>query len=331
MSEESKAQEKSKAQKPGLAGALMAKWSPLVDPAKFPDWPGARAMQQLEELQRASQSWQNLMSPALAAFNEINQRAAEAVGEMNRVVEHQARLFQHGVNFAIFEQTRPINEKTHDLLSIDWEAIAREHAQGAKQLADRGWFLSMDSPFYFHRHFSVMIRAGRWEECERELQDHFEELLPTIRDNLAARFAERKAILEEAFGHHSEGKYFGAISLFLSQSEGVGRDIFGASPLSRKPENVQILKDWLDQRVAANSWFDEFWRSILRVLPITARTDRLAAYKDPLNRHRILHGEDLTYGTKRNSLKAIAWIQYVASFATLDELHGPLGKSASSS
>ena len=184
----------------------------------------------------------------------------------------------------------------------------------------------MDFPFYslrLQRRSLVMIRHDRWEECACELEEYFEERLPTIQKDLTTRFPQRKAILEEAFQHHCEGKYFGAILLFLSQSEGIGKDIFGASPISREPKNLQTLKDWVDQRVDRTDLFDEFWQSILRVLPMTENTKRLGAYKDPLNRHLVLHGDDLTYGTKRNSLKAIAWIQYVASFAMLDDENGP--------
>src|SRR5271156_1755569 len=54
-------------------------------------------VQQLQELQRTTQSWQNLMSPALAELAEINRRAAEASAEMSRIMEHQATLFQLGV------------------------------------------------------------------------------------------------------------------------------------------------------------------------------------------------------------------------------------------
>jgi hypothetical protein len=164
-----------------------------------------------------------------------------------------------------------------------------------------------------------MIRDGRWVECERELQEHYEERLVSIRDDLTTRFPERKTFLEEAFELHCEGRFVSAIPLLLAQSEGIGRSIFGTSPLSKSKEARKILKKWLDERIIEGSWLEEFWRSILRALSITEDTDKLDAYEDPLNRHGVLHGSDLTYGTKIKSLKAIAWIQYVASFAILDE------------
>jgi hypothetical protein len=325
MSEESKAQEKSEAQKSWVKGPF--RLSPSVDPSKFPWWPNRATMQRIEELQRVSQSWQKLMSPGLAALNEIGQQFPEGFGYMNRMMEQQIKLFQSGVYSAYFEQAR----KIHELASIDWEAAGREHAEGARELANRGWFITMELPFNAHRHFCSMIRDGRWEECERELQEHYEKVLVSIRDDLSARFPERKIFLEEAFALHCEGRFASAIPLFLAQSDGIGKSIFGTSPLSKSPKARKILKKWLDDRITGNSWFEEFWRSILRVLPIIEDTDKLDAYEDPLNRHGVLHGSDMTYGTKIKSLKAIAWIQYVASFATLDNQQDPCLESTSSS
>lgn len=94
MSEESRAQEKPEAPKSWASGPLMEKLSLSVDPAKFFEWPDRATMQRIEELQRATQPWSDLMSPTIATLNEINQRAADAAGEVNRILEQQAKLFQ---------------------------------------------------------------------------------------------------------------------------------------------------------------------------------------------------------------------------------------------
>jgi hypothetical protein len=78
MSEEPKAREKPETQKAWFNGPL--KLSPSADPAKFPWLPDPATIQRIEEMQRTSQSWQKLMGPTLASFNEINQRFAEAFG-----------------------------------------------------------------------------------------------------------------------------------------------------------------------------------------------------------------------------------------------------------
>ena len=140
-------------------------------------------------------------------------------------------------------------------------------------------------------------------------------MLPNIRDRLSDQFPKRKAFLEEAFRLHDEGRYVSAIPLFLIQSDGIGQGIFGASPISKAKKNCADLEKWINERVLGGWALDGFWRYILQTLPINADTDKLDAYTDPLNRHGVLHGLDLTYPSRRNSLKAIAWLQYVGSFA----------------
>jgi hypothetical protein len=174
MSEESRAQEKPEAPKSWASGPLMEKLSLSVEPAKFFEWPDRATMQRIEELQRATQPWPDLMSPTIATLNEINQRAADAAGEVNRILEQQGKLFQFEVNSALLEQSRALDQAANQfasaLLRIDCKTIGREHSEGAKELAKRGWFISLDSPSYFHAHFLELVGAGRWEECERELE-----------------------------------------------------------------------------------------------------------------------------------------------------------------
>jgi hypothetical protein len=169
-----------------------------------------------------------------------------------------------------------------------------------------------------------MIRAGRAEECELELEKHYEEELPTIRDLLFSQFPKRKAFLEEAFKLHDEGRYVSAIPLFLIQSDGIGQSIFGASPISKGKKSRADLEKWINQRVLGGWALDGFWRCILQILPINADSDKLDVYNDPLNRHGVLHGLDLTYPSRRNSFKAIAWLQYVGSFAMWGGRRGEL-------
>ena len=160
-----------------------------------------------------------------------------------------------------------------------------------------------------------MIRAGRAEECELKLEKHYEEELPTIRDHLFFWFPKRKTFLEEAFKLHDEGRYVSTIPLFLIQSDGIGQSIFGASPISKGKKSRADLEKWINQRVLGGWALDGFWRCILQILPINADTDKVDIYNDPLNRHGVLHGLDPSYPSRSNSFKAIAWLQYVGSFA----------------
>jgi hypothetical protein len=277
----------------------------------IPDFEITRAADEyLRELQNTVETFQKQMSAALVV--------APALSEL---FKNQA--------FGIAETFRQIDEQTRAALSeafkapdwsalIDWEAMSRDLARGARELALRGWFVPLNSPAHLHLDFLELIEEGRWDECERQLETYYEGQLPTIRSDLLNQFPERKTFLERAFERHEEADFVSAIPLFLIQSDGIGRSILGGlSPLSTRDHDK--LEKWVDQRLKDPDWFEGFWRNIHQVLPITANTNKLGGYLSPLNRHAVLHGIDQTYPSKRNSLKAIAWLQYVASFASLEE------------
>ncbi len=204
---------------------------------------------------------------------------------------------------------------------VDWETLRQNQVEGARELALLGWFLSHSlSPLSYYGRCFTLIRQGRREECERLLENHYEELVLTLRVELARQFPERKSFLETAFRRHDEADYVSAIPLFLIQSDGIGKEIFGSSPVSKR--SVASLEKWLSQNIRGKGWslMEGFLRIIHLRLPITANTDELGVFLNPLNRHAVLHGSDLSYATKRNSLKAVAWLQYVASFVHLKAL-----------
>ena len=285
-------------------------------------------MARIEEAQKANHAFSNQMNrAAFALASELNQLAQAHSESFRQIAEQQAAWSRSGAAAALerasaaasklaqidWEAMAELTELANRLPKIHWEAVARNIADGAEALALLGWFLPLAAPYFLYRELLEKIEAGQWEECECELEEHYEAFTPVIREELLEQFPERREFLERAFTHHEEGNYHSAIPLFLIQSDGIGESILGTSIFQK--ENV---KKWVDPRVKGQGWFEPFWRLIHQILPINAHTTKLGGYRNPLNRHAVLHGKDLTYATRRNSFKAIAWLQYIASFASLD-------------
>ncbi len=62
-----------------------------------------------------------------------------------------------------------------------------------------------------------------------------------------------------------------------------------------------------------------FLSPFAETLPISASEDERDDRFSGLNRHMILHGESLDYGTRINSLKAISYINYVTQVLKMDD------------
>ncbi len=199
--------------------------------------------------------------------------------------------------------------------AIDWDAARKRMHERTDILLRRGWFISG-----WHTPLAVLGQLASWVEnsegdtTDEWLADHFSELLPTIAEEIKLKFPHRYPVLADAFEAHKQGKFSLSVPVILSQADGVGLDIFGVSPYSRKRENTALLRRWLDDNL---TWEKEpsYFRMIAELLRINrsiAREDASSCY---LNRHAVLHGLSSDYGTRVNSCKALSWLLFVADYA----------------
>ncbi len=66
------------------------------------------------------------------------------------------------------------------------------------------------------------------------------------------------------------------------------------------------------EQIAADSYRAALLSPLAQTLPIGASKHKRPDGSDALNRHTVLHGDSLTYGSQTNSLKAVSLINYVA-------------------
>ena len=76
-----------------------------------------------------------------------------------------------------------------------------------------------------------------------------------------------------------------------------------------KPQTAK----YVDQ-IEVETLLAAFLSPLASTLPINASKKQRESDFNQLNRHQVLHGESVGYGTKINSLKAISLINYVALF-----------------
>ena len=83
---------------------------------------------------------------------------------------------------------------------------------------------------------------------------------------------------------------------------------------NRKPRTAIYV-----EQIAADTYRATLLSPLAQTLPIGASEHERPEDFNELNRHMVLHGESLDYGTKINSLKAISLINYVAHVLTLEK------------
>jgi hypothetical protein len=177
-------------------------------------------------------------------------------------------------------------------------------------LGNHGWYLDPSLAMQLLWELQSVLEQGDVENADRILCEYFEERLDAIEESLRQRFPHRAHLLSAAFDAHRRRQYELAIPVFLAQTDGICADLTSRYLFLRqdgKPETAHYV-----ETVAADALQAAILSPLAEVLPIgMSRRERPDGF-DALNRHMVMHGESLDYGTRLNSLKAISLLNYVS-------------------
>jgi hypothetical protein len=176
-------------------------------------------------------------------------------------------------------------------------------------MAENGWFVDPELTLDYFVDFLSAHEGGDIDEIETALVDFFEERCADIEKGIAERYPERVAVLKAAFNAHKNGQYSLSIPVFLAQADGISNQLMGKHYF-RHSERKDIAR-------YVNEIVDASYEAVL-LAPLREKShfpiSRPGNGKNVqhLNRHAILHGDFIDYGTRENSLKAISFLNYIA-------------------
>lgn len=179
-------------------------------------------------------------------------------------------------------------------------------------LGFHGWYLDLDMAVSDLWDLGQALREGNVTDAETWLHKYFDEALDEIEASITSRFPCRAHIIGPAFEAHKRGEYVLSIPLFLAQADGICREMTNEQLFKKRNKKPQVAA--FVERVAGDSVSRAALLSPLtQTLPINASEQDRPAEPNALNRHEVLHGTSLDYGTKTNSLKAVSLLNYVAT------------------
>lgn len=118
-------------------------------------------------------------------------------------------------------------------------------------------------------------------------------------------------ILEQAVIAHQQGLYFVSVPVFCSQIEGYLADSSKDSGRIKQKVLIEVFGD-----MKRYHFFSELLQEFAKTI-LFAGFDRGSESSSTLSRNAILHGHDLEYGTKENSLKLLMLINLIQSLYLL--------------
>lgn len=205
----------------------------------------------------------------------------------------------------------PVIEQIHaDIQMLPDRTIALQ-----RRLAERGWYALPNMPITHLFDLEDEFAKNRMAVVDDRMSQMVESCMNAVEAQVAADFPNRAAIFKEAFQAHDEGRYASAITLMLTQADGICAELFGVVFFSIE----RGTSDPRTRKLVEALQLEMFEEMILEPLVtrggVSASDNELNLYPDSLHRHTILHGKDTAYATKINSLKAISLVGYLGGLA----------------
>jgi hypothetical protein len=190
-----------------------------------------------------------------------------------------------------------------------------------RNLAERGWYIMPEMPIPDLFALEDAFAASRGDIVDNAVGQMVESSLSEVESQLVSEFPSRASIFKEAFEAHRDSRYASAITLLLTQADGICSELFGVVFFSTE----RGTDDPRTRKVVESLQLEVFEEIMLEPVMtrggVSARDAELTQYPDSLHRHQILHGKDVNYASKINSLKAISLVGYLGGLAkqTLDD------------
>ena len=187
-----------------------------------------------------------------------------------------------------------------------WLSVRRSQDQKSLALlAELGWFIDPNMPFIPPELLEKALsdHSGP-EDVVSSLVRFFRERLNAIEQELKDAYPHRSHLFKDAFDAHRTKKYNLSIPVFLSQADGIWQERFSVNLfIGRGRESVaeKYVSDL--EHIPAVYLMHPF---SISTSPLWIPQGKRKPSFDEFNRHQVLHGASVNYGTEENSLKAIS-------------------------
>ncbi|MHA6281180.1 hypothetical protein ACXYMT_13445 [Salinimicrobium sp. CAU 1759] len=206
--------------------------------------------------------------------------------------------------------------------------ILQEEAPGSLiELSKYGWYLGYDSLPKTPIELNRKLKNGDEKEVDEFLSEYYQKELSLVERRLIKRNPARKKLIEEGFHNHRKKNYYSSITLLLTQADGLCYDRANKFYFQNDSDlkKAKIFRPAIHSELAKDEgmFFKTFLAPMNNPSAINELIKNIENFPVRLNRHEIIHGIDIEFGTEINSLKTISFLNYLN-----DVLHDKTGPNS---
>lgn len=216
-------------------------------------------------------------------------------------------------------------QETNSIRSEKYPTLANNLADAAAC----SWFLSLILDFRSYERLGFCVDGISDPEqrrilIEENFSDYYRENIEWLGRVIVENVPDRAFAIGPALNAHMRGEYVLSIPVFLSQAEGILRDMTSAELFTRtqnisgfaqaKRKAIKLDDTWLSYSD------DSFWAQLSGDLPIGwGPKQRAENNYTGINRNTALHGIDKGYATEINSLKTFSLLCHITGLLSAME------------
>jgi hypothetical protein len=180
-------------------------------------------------------------------------------------------------------------------------------------IANFGWYLDLHTGVNLSVTLANYIEDKEIEKVDNYLIDYYSSNFDIIITKLSSNHPKRLKLFSEIKIAFDNEYYNLVIPLLLSQIDGICYDytkkLFFIK--NKKNEKNPYLPKVSNELIVLNGeFFKAFLAPFFNDAPIFTHEDNLELFPTAFNRHRVLHGLEIEFGTKINCLKALSLLSY---------------------
>lgn len=187
------------------------------------------------------------------------------------------------------------------------DELSANMIKAMKELSTLGWYISGKTEILSIAKLAAEIKSGHLENIDETMRSYYNSEFDSTIQNLKNLYPERDKIFTEAANAHKQNMYFASTTLFLAQADGICKGHLYITKNEKKNLKKEISK-------FNNPILAEVLDVIANVSAIDAPYSNGFKYPSKLNRHVVIHGLDIEFGTETNSLKAFSLLSFIGDF-----------------
>ena len=268
-------------------------------------------------------NYANEVNNQIRPFLEAQQKTQATLSNIFKAIEPPGVFIQNMEAF--YKINADIRERLNNLISPafvnltkSFEQLPEKTKKSLIALGQKGWFLDLEMPSSLPQEFQTALEEDDVQEAEEALVTYFESRINDIEASLKTSFPHRAKIISSALKAHRKKAFELSVPVFLSQADGICYELtrqhfFMNGKNTKKPQTAEYVES-----LVAEAYQKALLAPLAHTLPISASVKQRGDNFDGLNRHMVLHGESLDYGTHLNSCRALSLLNYVAQILTKD-------------